>query len=801
MKIDLHVHSKHSTRPSQWILQKMGCPESFVEPRQIYRLAKARGMDRVTITDHNAIGGALEIAHLPGTFISEEVTTFFPEDGCKLHVLVWDIDERQHDDIQAIRRNLYELLAYLRANSIRHGAAHPLYAVNDKLTAEHVEKMLLLFRCFEVNGTRDDMQNNALRAILDLLTPEIMDSLAERHRLDPPFDEPWRKSLFGGSDDHSGLNISRIHTGVEDAADLEAFFQGLIQGRSRPLGLASSPKTMAHNLYAIAYQFFKDRYGLKRYAARDRFLRYLDTALSPEPAPAGGPWSLLLGLLNRLGLFRSGDPESFLPVVRAKAEAVFLADPALRRTANHGQPPQGEAEEEWHDFVRRAGDRTLSHYADTLLDELSSGNLVSLFQGLGAAGALHTLLSPYLVAYGVFTRDRAFCREALARFTRRSDDTAQARPPKLLHFTDTFRETNGVALTIQEHLLMARRTGKDYTVATCLPGNGPGLPGAVNFTPVGVHALPEYSDLSLCYPPLLDILDYAYRNEFTHIHVATPGPVGLAGLLTAKLLRLPVHGTYHTAFPQYCRLLTGDETMEEAAWRYMVWFHSLLDAVFTPSAAMARELTDKGVPARKIATYPRGVDTDRFTPAKRNGFYARYGLNGRTKLLYVGRVSKEKNMPVLETAFKELQRIRPDVDLVVVGDGPYRAEMERNLQGWNCLFTGVLEGEALDAAYASSDLFVFPSTTDTFGRVVLEAQASGLPVIVTDAGGPQENMLPMETGLVVAGGDEQSLTRAMADLAADPERIRRMGRRARLAMESRSPEQAFERVWELYTAP
>ena len=93
MKIDLHVHSRYSTRPSQWVLQKLGCQECYTEPQTLYRLAKKRGMSLVTITDHNVIDGCLEIAGLPDTFISEEVTTYFPEDGCKAHVLVYEINE------------------------------------------------------------------------------------------------------------------------------------------------------------------------------------------------------------------------------------------------------------------------------------------------------------------------------------------------------------------------------------------------------------------------------------------------------------------------------------------------------------------------------------------------------------------------------------------------------------------------------------------------------------------------------------------------------------------------------------
>ena len=152
MKIDLHVHSKFSTRPSQWVLQKIGCPESFTDPFRLREIARKKGMDMVTLTDHNTIKGVLEIAHLPDVFISEEVTTYFPEDGCKVHVLVFDISEQQHKEIQRVRYSVFDLVKFLRAEGIVHVIAHPLYSTNDLMNADHFEQLLLLFMNFELNG-------------------------------------------------------------------------------------------------------------------------------------------------------------------------------------------------------------------------------------------------------------------------------------------------------------------------------------------------------------------------------------------------------------------------------------------------------------------------------------------------------------------------------------------------------------------------------------------------------------------------------------------------------------------------
>jgi glycosyltransferase involved in cell wall biosynthesis len=138
------------------------------------------------------------------------------------------------------------------------------------------------------------------------------------------------------------------------------------------------------------------------------------------------------------------------------------------------------------------------------------------------------------------------------------------------------------------------------------------------------------------------------------------------------------------------------------------------------------------------------------------------------------------------------------LNLVVVGDGPYLAEMRRDMAGRPCYFTGFVEGPSLAEIYASADLFVFPSATDTFGNAVLEAQASGLPVVVTDKGGPCENVIPGTTGMVVRAGDADHLLEAIMALAGDPVRIREMGLAARKAMEARSFESAFLSTWNLY---
>ncbi len=806
MKIDLHVHSRYSTRPSQWVLQKLGCHECYTKPAQLYAIARERGMDWVTITDHNNINGCLEIAHLPRTFISEEVTSYFPEDGCKVHILVYNIDQDIHREIQKLRENVFALAAYLQQERIPHALAHPLWSVNGRLTIEHFEKLLLLFKNFEINGSRDEQLNLFLRRILGHLTPSCYEQLIDKHGIVPGFPEPWRKNLTGGSDDHSSLTISRIHTEVAGAISLEEFFAGLEHRQGKVIGQGSSPLTLAHNLYSIAYQFYAHKMGLHDQARYNTFVNFLENALTPGTVPKRS-------LLSQMGyaLFKKKNGKSnggehrarfsFLDLVKEEISRFIQEDPQLQkffRTLCRGVKV---GEEEWFDFITQLSNQLIRKFNHRLLEGISGAHLVDLFQSLTIIGIVYLLLLPYFAAFHSFAQDRHFSQEILLRFMTAAEAGADQPNTKLAHFTDTFYEINGVALTLQKQVNEAQLSGKPYTVITCDTGGHADGAGVKNFTPLAVWDLPEYQEQKLFHPPLLEMLHYCYQQRFTRILAATPGPLGLAGLFIARLLDLPIDGTYHTSLPQYAQYLTEDATIEDLMWRYILWFYNQMQTIYAPSSRTAAELTERGLDPAKIRTFPRGVDLYRFHPGKRNGILAaRYQITESLKLLYVGRVSKEKNLQLLARAFMIINEARPQTHLVVVGDGPYLEEMREVLAGYPCTFTGYLEGEDLAAVYAACDVFVFPSTTDTFGNVVLEAQASGLPVIVSDAGGPQENMTPGRTGLVVRADDAEDLVNAVLALVDDPDRRRQMAQAARAYIENRSFSQAFQATWELYQA-
>ena len=772
-KADLHVHSSHSNKPTYWAMRKFNVPESYTSPQHLYRVARDRGMDFVTITDHNCITGALEIGHLPGTFVSSEITAHFPENGCKVHVVVLNISESQFSLILELRKNVYEMVAYLHSQKITHFLAHPLYAQNDKLNLEIIEKSLLLFTTFEIkNGCRARRFNGFTKRLVSSLTEEVIERLSNKYNLPPYGPTPWSKGIIGGSDDHGGLFIAQAHTTVYDAPTIEEYINGIRLGNSWADGEDGGPLTMAHSLYGIAHSFYRERLGQRRRGATPFISALLDRFFNIGNDKGSLIDKIRLFILKNLPASRDHRGKSFEEILDSEARLLLNDDDFLAsiRTVDNNRRIFA--------VTSRLANRLIFHYTSRLMNLPLNAGFFDYLNTIGTIGLVHSLISPYYLAFHHQHKGKDLIRDV----TNAIPEMHHKRSPeKIALFTDTLDEINGVAITIKRLISTARSRGIELTVITSGADGGEPHEGVKKFTSVGDFILPEYPELKLNFPPILDVMDFIEREGFTRIHVSTPGTVGLLGLLIAKLMDIPVAGTYHTDIPQYVRSLTNDDFLEKVAWNYMIWFYGQMSEVMVPSSGTREQLISQGIAPERLKPLPRWVDTEVYSPVKRNpSFWKSRGAGlGRTVLLYVGRVSREKGLEMLVTAFKELVSNGSAVALAIIGDGPYREEMETALSGYPALFTGYLEGEPLQHGYASADLFVFPSATDTFGNVVLEAQASGLPVIVSNEGGPCELMIDGETGIVFSAGSAASLAAAIGSLVSNREWSSRMATNAR----------------------
>ena len=257
-RVDLHLHSRASTDTGSWFVSRASMPESHTEPEDAYATAKRRGMDIVTLTDHNTISGAMEIAHHPDVLVGVEVTTRFPDDGVPLHVLVWGVDDARWADMDRLRANVYELLGYVEAADLPCALAHPLHRVGGDLTADHLEKCLLLFRLWEgLNGARPRIGNEVAARIAASAHPDLMVRLAEKHGL--PVREDGPPALTGGSDDHGSFDIACAWTEMPAAETPAAVLDHLRAGRVRPGGGHGSAESLAHSVGALATSAMLER--------------------------------------------------------------------------------------------------------------------------------------------------------------------------------------------------------------------------------------------------------------------------------------------------------------------------------------------------------------------------------------------------------------------------------------------------------------------------------------------------------------------------------------------------------------
>lgn len=802
-RIDLHCHSNASTEASEAVLSAMRCPESYSTPQEIVRLAEKRGMDFVTITDHDSIAGVSTIAARENVLVGEEVSCFFPEDGCKMHVLVYGITPQDHDALQARAASVYDVAAYVHAGNLAHSVAHPLYRNNDRLERWHVERLLLLFRGFEcLNGAHSALHQEAFEHLLDGLTAEEIARLAELHHLAPLYAEPWIKARTGGSDDHALLNVGRTWTEFPGhVRTLKQVLECLRTGNCSPGGQAGSGIKLAHQFLSVGLRYY-GRELRDQDASPSLPSMLLQTLAGERPLPkkrqliklavkhkVKGLGSKLLKPWKRKesagGSARLlGKP--FLESARGRLKE----HPELLEALKEGVAPLGEHAAMFR-FASGIHRDVLQSVAKFIEHSARSGEITGIFDGLSAVAAQQLLCLPYYFAFFHQAKERRLLRSLTGFGNGRA-----AKDLRVGMFTDTLDEVNGVGRFIRDMSEQAEVAGANLTIHTCSAQVRLDLPNRRNFQPIASWAMPRYQELPVNLPPAMEIMEWAERQQFDAIEVSTPGPMGLMGLLVARMLRIPVLATYHTDFPAYVDHLTGDHRLADATKGYMSWFYGQVDRVFTRSRDYTTALGTMGIGAEKIVSFPPGVDTEKFNARHREErIWKDLGVRQKHKLIYCGRVSKEKNLPLLEEAFRRLCGQRRDVALIVVGDGPHLADMQKSLAGVPATFLGYRFDDELSSLYASSDLCVFPSRTDTLGQVVMEAQASGIPAIVSDEGGPREMVDHGITGLVLGASDAGAWQQAIGQLLDDAPLRQRMARSAVTRIARFSLARTFETFW------
>jgi glycosyltransferase involved in cell wall biosynthesis/predicted metal-dependent phosphoesterase TrpH len=758
--VDMHCHSTASQQSRLGVQRAAGLPECATPPQEVYELAKRRGMDFVTITDHDTIAGVLQIADRPDVFVSEELTAHFRGEPQAVHVLCYGIDAEDHEWLQANRGDVELCAAYMHEREIACALAHPYYTVAAPLGARHRRRLAELFGVWEVrNGARARELNRPAATYV-----------ATRDGIG-----------IGGSDDHAGVDIGRTYTEAPAVSTPQEFLAHVRAGQVTARGEQGSAAKWAHAAIALAARALE--YDTDEVPERQRPSR-------PDPQRV---MSMVLRLL-REGERRESADSAGPPVTPQDARCLLRAWMAAVEL-EHLDVPELIALMQEDSFshsalYRRAcrlHERKLRVAVEVAVQAASGhSEMVTAAEGLFEACIAAI---PYAPATAFLAGEQAKLA-AIPRAAPRLGHVTGERSredgetPRVAILADGIGSTHGVTRTIEE-IRQRGVPGFEIEVVGTDPEVDRRLAAVAEFD------VPFYPGLRIGVPSLPAAVQALADGCFDAVHVCSPGPAGVAGALVARALGLPLVGSYHTELTAYAGVRSGDRRVEAAMALAMATFYGSCDVILSPSPAADEALAAIGMGADRVMRWDRGVDTARFRPQLRESARATKDTETIT-VLYSGRITREKGVDLMADAFLMARACEPRLRLALAGGGPEQERLRERL-GESASFLGWLEGEELARAYAAADVFLFPSSTDTFGQVILEAQASGLPVVAVAEGGPLSLVSHRESGLLCQP-DSAQLAAALLQLVDSPLLREQLSRGGLAATCERTWERTLERL-------
>jgi glycosyltransferase involved in cell wall biosynthesis/predicted metal-dependent phosphoesterase TrpH len=745
-RVDLHCHSTASHFSRLGVQRSLGLPECATPPDEVYELAKRRGMDFVTITDHDTIAGCLELEGRHDCFVSEELTARFAGEPQAVHVLCFGITSGDHEWLQAHSGDLEACAAYLHENGIACALAHPFFDVAAPLTRRHRRRLAQLFPAWEVrNGSRAAELNMPAAVYVDT----------------------HGGTGIGGSDDHAGVDIGRTFTEVPAAQTPEEFLRHLLRGDAEAGGEQGSAAKWTHAAMALAMRALGEMGPT--YDALSSAMRKEVRTEGPDPAA-------VLKMAERVigeGAMREGKvatdlgPEDARCLLAAWLDGMGL-DLRGRALIDHLQS-DGFSHADLYRRARRIHDRRLRAVVAGASAAVAAGDLGGVLDDLFAAVVPAVPYAPSTVFLGA----------EKAKLSNRQGESGARRRVALI--ADGIGSMHGVTHTI-EQIRERGVPGFEVDVIGTDPGVDRRLPAAAELE------LPLYPGITLGVPGLPDLVETLAEGGYDLVHVTAPGPVGVAATLLSRVTGVPLLASHHTELAAYAGLRSRDGGIEAIARAGLGAFYSAPGVVLSPSPAADASLLDLGIDPARIGRWERGVDSDRFDPVKAE----RDAYPGEIKVLYAGRMTREKGIELLAASFLRARDADPRLHLLLAGGGPEEGELRARL-GEHATFLGWLEGEELARAYASADVFLFASATDTYGQVLLEAGASGLPVVAVAEGGPAALVENRHTGLLCRP-DPDHLAGSLLQLASSPALRHQLGAAAVLAARERSWERALAQL-------
>lgn len=810
LRIDLHCHDLNSDQPDELWGRILRLPETWLESKKLVKCLRQNGSDVITVTNHNNARSCWQLLEQgEDVLVAAEFTCHFPDRDLFVHVLTYGFSPAQEEVLNRLRRDIYQFLRYTAEHDIPVILPHPLYlyAHTGKVEPAVFELLALLFQRVEVlNGQRDLWQSTLTLNWARSITPEKMQLWARKHRLNP-YDfgvDPQRpKVLTGGSDDHMGIFAGqcgsfleipdlqqRLQTEKASALALEAIREGRIApfghvGENQKLNIAlldffsqvatriQDPgllRILLHRgethdkLACLAISNAMLELQKKKHARK--FFEFVHDALQGKKPNRMLKWKVskkyrfCLTHLQRIAVSKQEAPEHFVATVNqsigelftdlnrlmiAKVEksglltsdnrAIKFSTEALTR--NFELPAQLSA-------LVFVGDNPHRHTSGRKVTDLVDSISFPLMISAVLAGA--TVASTRLLY-----QNRQFLND-FAQQLGSNSHTCRA-----LHLTDTLFDRNGVSNSLTGKLRQIQQRDLPVDLLVCDEERKP-EDHLLVFAPLASYTLPDSGGQQLRIPDLLQIARAFYEGGYDRVICSTEGPMVLVALFLKYMFNVPCYFFMHTDWLEYIKATTDATPHERDRIRRLLrLLYQQFDGVFVLNSEHKRWLTGHEMeldPARVFLTAHQAPETaPDIVPVNKQELFP--DASADTPVLFIAcRLSQEKGLRDLPRILVRARQSLPDLRLVIAGSGPEEDALRQQLP--DAVFLGWTEQSRLAQLYQGLDLFVFPSRFDTFGNVLLEAFAHGMPAVAYNSKGPADIIQPGISGYLGASEEEMA---------------------------------------------
>jgi predicted metal-dependent phosphoesterase TrpH len=559
-RCDMHCHSTASQLSRLGVQRSLGLPECATPPEEVYALAKRRGMDFVTVTDHDTIDGCLTLADRPDCFVSEELTARFAGEQQAVHVLCYGITPGDHEWLQAHAGDVEACAAYLHQNEVACALAHPFYDVAAPLTRRHRRRLAELFPIWEVR--------NCSRAA-ELNMPALV------------YVDTHGSTGIGGSDDHAGVDIGRTWTEVPFASTPEEFLAHLRAGRAEACGEQGSAAKWAHAAMALATRAL---------------------AIDETRAGDGAPNPATVLKISQRVVGQGAAREGVVAADIGPEDARTLLDSWLRSIGIEARGRElirhlqsdGFSHEDLYRRARRVHDRRLRAAIEEGAISVAVGDVHS------AVSEIFTALLPAIP----YAPPTVFLGAEKSKLAERAGERV-----RVALIADGIEAMHGVTHTIEQ----IRERGVpsfEVEVVGTDPSVDRRLPAATALE------VPFYDGMVLGVPGLPDLAETLAEGRYDLVHVTAPGPAGIAASLLSRVSGTPLVASYHTELAAYAAVRSGDDGLEALSRAALAAFYKAPARVLSPSPAADRSLLGLGAEGESIDRWERGVDVERFSPTK-----------------------------------------------------------------------------------------------------------------------------------------------------------------------------------------